>query len=80
MTVVTIMEVVTVVTIIKGVTVVTVVTVVRVLSQFFFLSSSLDCDKIQIVTKFNSNCDKTEKQKLLQNSKTHIVTKLKNSN
>ena len=38
--------------------------------------------KTQIVTKQkkNSNCDKTQKLELWQNSKTHIVTKLKTSN
>ena len=34
-----------------------------------------------MVTKLkNSNCDKTQKLKLWQNSKTQIVTKLKKSN
>ena len=50
----TIVAVVTVVTIVTGVTVVTVVTVVtnNFCHYFFLFSSSLDCDKTQIVTKF----------------------------
>ena len=32
------------------------------------------------MTNSNSNCEKTQKFKLQQNSKTQIVTKLKNSN
>ena len=36
--------------------------------------------KKKIVTKLNSNCDKTQNLKLRQNLKTQIVTKLKNPN
>ena len=48
---------------------------------FFNFSCPLNCDnsKTQIVTKLNSNCDKTQKRKLWQNTNTQIVTKV-NSN
>ena len=43
------------------------------------LYKSNSCDKIQYVTKLkHSSCCKTNKLNLQQNSKTQIVTKLKN--
>ena len=39
-----------------------------------------NCDKTQILTKiYNFNCDKTQKPQIENNSKTQTVTKFKNS-
>ena len=60
--------------------IVTVFTVVTVVTFFSFFWNCDKTQKLKLWPKLNkSNCDKTQKDKLWQNSKTQILTKIKNS-